>query len=155
ALILSRQALPILDREKYTSADGLARGAYVLADLGKQKPQIALIASGSEVDLIVKAGEELAEQGVSARLISMPSWDLFEKQSDKYKKSVLPESMKMRIAIEAGSTLGWDRYIGDKGIALGIDHFGASAPGNIVLGKFGITVDNVVDAAKKMLGGGI
>ena len=155
ALILSRQALPILDREKYTSADGLARGAYVLADLGKQKPQIALIASGSEVDLIVKAGEELSEQGVSARLISMPSWDLFEKQSGKYKKSVLPESMKMRIAIEAGSTLGWDRYIGDKGIALGIDHFGASAPGNIVLGKFGITVDNVVDAAKKMLGGGI
>lgn len=150
ALILSRQKLPVLDRLKYPAASGLAKGAYVLLD-SNGKPDVVLIASGSEVHLAIAALEKLAEKGISARVVSMPSWELFEKCDGDYRDSVIPRDVPVRIAVEAGISMGWERYTGDRGAVIGIDRFGASAPGGLVMEKFGFTVDNIVDRATELL----
>ncbi len=152
AFILTRQAVPTLDRNQYASAEGLRKGAYILADpQGGQKPNLILIATGSEVNLIVGAQQKLAEQKIYARLVSMPSWELFEMQSQEYKESVFPSDIKARLAVEAGVPQGWERYVGDKGVIIGIERFGASAPGNIIMKEYGFTVDNVVKQAKELM----
>jgi transketolase len=110
------------------------------------------MASGSEVSLVLKAAEKLNEEGKSVRVVSFPSWELFKEQSEEYKESVLPSSITKRVAVEAGLTFGWEKWVGDKGVVIGLDHFGASAPGNVVMEKFGFTVDHVVDEAKKLIG---
>ena len=150
-MALTRQNVPTLDREKFAPASGLHKGAYVLTDLGNGKPDIILMASGSEVGLIVKAGEELAAEGVNVRLVSFPSWELFRQQDQTYKNSVLSPEVPVRLAVEAGSTFGWKEWVGDKGDTIGLDRFGASAPAKILFEKFGFTVDAVVEKAKGLL----
>ena len=154
ALVLTRQALPTLDRGPgaYAAADGLRKGAYVLKDLGDGRPQIILMASGSEVALIVEAGNRLAEQGVAVRLVSFPSWELFAEQDAAYRDSVLPPDVTSRLAVEAGVTMGWDRWVGTGGRILGIDHYGASAPVKTVFEKLGFSADNVEKLAKELTG---
>ncbi len=149
ALVLSRQALPTLDRTKYASADGLEKGAYVLA--GSDAPQVILIGTGSEVGLAVAAYEKLTEQGIAARVVSMPSWFRYEQQSDAYKESVLPKAVKARVSIEMASEIGWDRYVGLEGKAISMATFGASAPIAKLQDKFGFTVDKVVETAKSVM----
>ncbi len=151
ALVLTRQNLPTLDRAVYGSAEGVRKGAYVLADLGEGKPQVILMASGSEVSLIVEAGKRLAESGLAVRLVSFPSWELFAEQDAAYQAAVLPPDITARLAVEAGITMGWHRWVGPQGQVLGIDHYGASAPANTVFEKFGLTVDNVVKIAAGLL----
>ena len=151
ALVLTRQAIPTFDRTKYAAASGLAKGAYVLADAPGGKPDVILMASGSEVHLCVEAYEALKGQGVQARVVSMPSWDLFEKQDEAYRNSVLPPSVKARVSVEMAATLGWDRYAGATGEMIGMHRFGASAPLKDLLKKFGFTADTVVDAAKRAI----
>ncbi len=143
ALVLSRQNLPTLDRKQFASADGLRRGAYILADAPGGKPDVILIASGSEVNLIVEAGKKLQAQNICARIVSMPSWELFDAQPQAYRDEILPPSIHARLAVEAGAVQGWHRYVGDKGDVLGIDRFGASAPGDTVMREYGFTVENV------------
>jgi transketolase len=150
-LALTRQALPTLDRTKYSSAAGLTKGAYVLADAAAGKPDVVLIGTGSAVGLCVQAYEQLAKDGVKARLVSMPSWELFEKQSAEYRDSVLPPAVTARVSVEEGVTLGWSRYVGPTGCSIGMHSFGASAPMKDVYKKFGFTADAVIDAAKKQL----
>ena len=149
-LILSRQALPILDRKKYAPAEMVERGAYILSDPEKSKPEMILIGTGSEVHLALEAQEKLNESGIHARVVSMPSWNLFECQPDSYKQMVLPNNIKKRIAIEAGSTLGWARWVGDEGRVIGIDRFGISAPAEKLFKVFGFTVENIVKTAYEM-----
>ncbi|WP_369018260.1 transketolase [Thermatribacter velox] len=151
-LVLTRQKLPIIDRKKYASAENLEKGAYVIADCAPEEPQIIIIATGSEVHLALEAYEKLSAEGIKVRVVSMPSWELFEAQSAEYKASVLPEKVKKRIAIEAGSTLGWHKYVGEEGIVIGIDRFGASAPGKEVLEKLGISTENLINKARELLG---
>jgi transketolase len=151
ALIMTRQAVPVIDRNKYHPADGLCRGAYVLADSGPGKPEVILISSGSEVHLALKAYEKLSAEGMRVRVVSMPSWELFERQPEGYRKEVFPSDITARISVEAGSTLGWHRYVGSSGIAVGIDRFGASAPGNVVFEKFGFTLENLLARVKALL----
>ena len=146
-LVLSRQDLPTLDRRRYTAAGGLRRGAYLLSDAADGKPELILIASGSEVALIVAAAERLQKAGVSVRLVSMPSWELFDAQSQAYRDSVLPPSITARLAVEAGVSQGWHRYVGDRGDVLGVDRFGASAPGPVMLREYGFSVENVYQRA--------
>jgi transketolase len=150
ALILTRQSVPTLDRSKFAAASNLSKGAYILADC-KDKPSVLLIASGSEVQLAIGAYEKLAQKGIAARVISMPSWELFEEQSEQYKASVFPCDIKNRIVIEAAATAGWSRYAGDCGDIIGIDHFGASAPAKTVFEKNGFTVDNVMDRTFRLI----
>jgi transketolase len=150
ALILTRQSVPILDRSKYASAEGLARGGYVLADT-EGEPDVILIATGSEVALAIGAYEELRSDGVQARVVSLPSWYLFDLQDDDYRESVLPKSVQARVAVEQGSTLGWDRYVGPQGQIVGMHTFGASAPLKEVQRKFGFTPERVAEAAKELL----
>ena len=147
ALILTRQSVPTLDRTHFAAADGLRRGAYTLADAPDGKPDLILIASGSEVGLIVAAAEQLLAQGVRARIVSMPSWELFDAQPKEYRDAVLVPSIKARLAVEAGASQGWHRYVGDHGDVLGVDRFGASAPGEVVLREYGFTVENVCKRA--------
>jgi transketolase len=149
-LILTRQALPIIDQQKYASAQNVEKGAYVLSDCDGDA-QVILIATGSEVSLIVKAQAALAAEGIRSRVVSMPSWELFEKQDQAYKNSVLPKQIKKRVSVETGSTLGWHKYITDDGIAIGLDHFGESAPAEELMQAFGFTVENVVAKAKSLL----
>jgi len=149
ALILSRQALPTLDRSKYASADGVAKGGYVLAD--SENPQVILIATGSEVSLAIAAYEQLKGEGISVRVVSLPSWYRYELQSDAYKESVLPKAVSARLAIEMGGEIGWDRYVGLAGKTITMSTFGASAPLAKLQDKFGFTVDNVVKQAKSLL----
>jgi len=151
ALILTRQDVPILDRTTYASAEGLARGGYVLADAGDGEPEVILIATGSEVALAVGAYEELRSNGVNARVVSLPSWYLFDLQDEDYRESVLPKSVQARVAVEQGSTLGWDRYVGPQGQIVGMHTFGASAPLKEVERKFGFTPERVAEAAKELL----
>jgi transketolase len=151
ALILTRQKVPTLDRKIYSSAQGLCRGAYILADPLKGKPQLILIATGSEVELIVAAARKLEKQKIKVRIVSMPSWELFEAQSKKYRESVLPPSIPLRLAVEAGVAQGWERYVGELGTVISVDKFGASAPGNIVMAKYGFSVENVCKRAKALL----
>jgi transketolase len=150
-LVLSRQPLPTLDRTKYASASGLARGAYVLADAPRANPEIIFIATGSEVCLAVEAHEKLIAEGVRSRVVSMPSWDIFEHQSPEYRESVLPSSVKARVAVEQASTFGWERYVGNEGCVIGMKTFGASAPLKELQKKFGFEPERLVAAAKKLL----
>lgn len=151
ALILTRQAIPTLDRSRYAAASGLAKGAYVLADGSHLPPEVILIGTGSEVALCVQAYERLTTQGVRARVVSMPSWELFEAQEASYRESVLPSEVKARVAVEGAATFGWERYTGPTGDILGMRTFGASAPLKEVTERFGFTVDHVVSAAQKQL----
>ncbi|MGB2909535.1 MAG: transketolase [Anaerolineales bacterium] len=151
ALALTRQNLPTLDREVFSSASGLQHGAYVLADLGEGLPEIILMASGSEVSLIIEAGKRLAAEGVNVRLISFPSWELFAAQDQEYKDSVLMPNVHARLSIEAGISQGWDRWVGDRGTIISIERYGASAPYETVYEKFGLSVENVIDHAKGIL----
>ena len=151
-LALSRQALPTLDRNKYASASGVARGAYVLADAPGGNPEIILIATGSELSLAVQAHETLVSQGTRSRVVSMPSWDVFESQSQEYRDSVLPPQIEARVAIEQASTFGWDRYVGSKGRIIGMHTFGASAPLKELQRKFGFEPERVVAVAREVLG---
>ena len=148
---LSRQPLPTLDRGKYEPASGVAQGAYILADPPGGNPELILIASGSEVSLAVDAYEQLVKEGVKARVVSMPSWDIFERQTADYRNSVLPPNVKARVAIEQASTFGWDRYVGEKGRVIGMHTFGASAPLKELQKKFGFVPDQVVAVAKEVL----
>jgi transketolase len=150
-LVLSRQNIPTLDRTRYASAEGLRKGAYVLSDANDNKPQLILIASGSEVGLIVNAAEKLQADGVAVRCVSMPSWELFAQQPQAYRDDVLPPSVPARLAVELGASLGWERWIGERGNMLGVETFGASAPADVLLEKYGFTVDNVVARAKALL----
>ena len=151
ALCLSRQSLPILDRGQYGSAEGLTKGAYVLAEAREKTPQIILIATGSEVAPALEAYQKLAAEGVAARLVSMPSWDLFEKQPQAYRDEVLPPGVTARLAIEAAVSFGWERYVGTQGEVIGIQHFGASAPYKVLAEKFGFTAANILEHARKLL----
>ncbi len=150
ALILTRQNVPTLDRTRFAAADGLRRGAYVLAEAPRGKPDLILIATGSEVGLVIAAAQELLAQGIQARVVSMPSWELFDAQPGEYRDAVLPPSIGARLAVEAGASQGWHRYTGDHGDVLGADRFGASAPGDVVLREYGFTVDNVCKRALAM-----
>ena len=151
-LVLSRQPLPTFDRTKYAPASGLARGAYVLADAPGGNPEVILIATGSEVSLAVNAHETLVAQGIRSRVVSMPSWDIFEHQSQDYRDSVLPPAVTARVAIEQASTFGWERYAGASGRIIGMKTFGASAPLKELQRKFGFEPERVVAAAKELLG---
>jgi transketolase len=151
ALVLTRQALPTLDRTKYASAAGVAKGAYVLADAPDGKPDLILLATGSEVSLCISAYEQLTAAGIKARVVSMPSWDIFEKQSDAYKAQVLPPTVKARVSVEEASTLGWSKYVGPSGKMIGMHSFGASAPGKDTQKKFGFTVEHVVEVAREAI----
>jgi len=150
-LALSRQPLPTLDRSKYAPASGVAKGAYVLADAPGGNPEVIIIASGSEVSLAVAAHEALLAEGVRSRVVSMPSWEIFDHQPQAYRDSVLPPSVKARVAVEQGSILGWSRYVGDSGRVIGMNTFGASAPLKELQKKFGFEPDQVVTAAKAQL----
>jgi transketolase len=151
ALILTRQNVPTLNRSEFASADGLRRGAYILADAPEGNPHIILIASGSEVGLIVAARPALKDRNIAVRLVSMPSWELFEAQSRDYRDSVLPPSVRVRLEVEAGVTQGWHRYVGDHGDVIGVDRFGASAPGPVVMREYGFTVEHVCKRALALL----
>ncbi len=153
ALALTRQNLPILDREIYAPASGLQHGAYVLADVGDEAPQLILMASGSEVSLIVEAGLRLAAEGVNVRLVSFPSWELFAAQPSEYRDAVLPPNLRARLAVEAGVAQGWTRWVGDGGVVLAQEQFGASAPYRELYQEFGFTVENVVLRARQLLAG--
>ncbi len=150
-MALTRQKIAILDRNKYASASGLQKGAYVLGDLGKD-PEIILMASGSEVPLIVEVGEKLFADGINVRLVSFPSWDLFEKQSQEYRESVFPPKIKKRLAVEAGVSQGWEKWIGDDGDMHSVEKFGSSAPVKVVFENYGFTVDNILAKARKLIG---
>jgi transketolase len=151
-LALTRQAVPTLDRDVFNSAEGLKDGAYILADLGGGKePDIILMASGSEVSLIVAAGQKLAAEKRCVRLVSFPSWDLFQNSSKSYQNSVFPEQIKNRLAVEMGIAQGWDKWIGDDGEVMSVEQFGASAPYMDLMEKFGFTVENVYNRAKQIL----
>ncbi len=153
ALVLTRQSVPTLDRNQFAPAKGLRRGAYILADAPGEKPQLILIASGSEVGLAAAARQQLLERKIPVRLVSMPSWELFEAQPREYRDSVLPPSIKTRLAVEAGVTPAWRRYVGDHGDVIGVDRFGASAPGPVVMREYGFTVENVCRRAVALLQG--
>jgi len=151
ALALSRQGLPVIQQAPERAVEGVARGAYVVADPPESEPQILLIASGSEVSLALDARKLLADEGIAVRVVSLPSWDLFDAQDPDYQVSVLPPSISKRLAIEAGTTLGWERYVGDEGDIIGIDGFGASAPHQAVAEHFGLTPEAVAERAKALL----
>ncbi len=151
ALALTRQKLPVIDREVYASAEDLSKGAYVLADMGDDDPELILMASGSEVSLILNAAGNLAAEGINVRVVSFPSWELFEEQDQSYRDLVLPANVKSRLAVEAGRAFGWERWVGDQGDIIGIDKFGASAPGNIVMEKYGFTVSHVIERAMALV----
>jgi len=151
AFVLTRQKLPIIDRTRFAPASGVARGAYVLADADGGTPQAIIIATGSEVSVALGARELLAKDGIRARVVSMPCWETFEAQSAEYCESVLPAAVKARVSVEAGVTFGWHRWIGDAGIAIGIDRYGSSAPGEINMEKFGFTADNVARVVRSLV----
>jgi transketolase len=152
AIVLTRQALPTLDRSKYGAASGVAKGAYVLADAEGGRPDVILIGTGSVVTLCVDAYEKLKAEGIRARVVSMPSWDLFEKQDQAYRDQVLPPAVSARVAVEEAATLGWSQYVGPKGKVIGMHSFGASAPLKDLQKHFGFTSDAVIAAAKEVLG---
>ncbi len=151
ALVLTRQNVPTLDRAQFSSADGVQHGAYILADAPNGNPDLILIASGSEVALIVAARQKLLEKKIQVRIVSMPSWELFEAQPQEYRHSVLPPAVGARLAVEAGVSQGWHRYVGSRGDVLAVDRFGASAPGDVVMREYGFTVDNVCRRALALL----
>jgi transketolase len=151
-LVLTRQPMPTFDRTKFGSAAGVAKGAYVLVDAAGGKPDAILMGTGSEVSLCVSAYEQLTAEGIKIRVVSMPSWELFEQQDAAYKESVLPASVTARVSVEMAATFGWDRYVGPRGKMIGMHSFGASAPIKALLKKFGFETENVVAAVKQVLG---
>jgi len=152
AMALTRQKLPVFDRQKCGSAEGLAKGAYILADAASKRPEVLLIASGSEVSVAFEAYEKLVAEGVAARVVSMPSWDLFERQPQAYREEVLPPEVTVRLAIEAAAPFGWERYVGPRGAVIGMTRFGASAPYQVLAEKFGFTAANVVRKVHELIG---
>jgi transketolase len=150
-LVLTRQDVPTLDRKRYASADGLRTGAYILGDAPKGKPDLILIASGSEVGLIVAAAEQLQAQGIAVRCVSMPSWELFEGLPQAERDAILPPTVMARLAVELGVAQGWHRYVGDRGAVLSVERFGASASADVLLPEYGFSVDNVCARAKALL----
>ncbi len=152
ALALTRQKLPVFDRTKYASAEGLARGAYILSESPGGRLDAILIATGSEVSVAIEAQDKLAAQGINARVVSMPSWELFDKQPRSYRDEVLPSRIKARLAIEAGVTLGWSKYVGETGEVIGLDRYGASSPYQVAMEKLGFTAENAVVRVKAMIG---
>jgi transketolase len=152
ALLMTRQAVPVIDRTRFSPAEGLKHGAYVLADSPSGRPEVLILASGSEIQPALAAYQKLTEERISARLVSMPSWELFENQPEEYKNRVIPRESLIRVSMEAGVTQGWHKHIGSGGEAVGIDHFGASAPAKVLLEKFGFTPENIVRRAKDLLG---
>jgi transketolase len=154
ALILTRQAVPILDRTRYAPAEGLQRGAYVLADADDGTPDVLLLATGSEVALCIEAYERLKAEGIRARVVSMPSWELFEqycREHPDYREQVLPDAVTARVSVEQGAILGWARYVGRHGHSIGMETFGASAPLKELQKKFGFVPENVIDAARAQI----
>jgi transketolase len=152
ALALSRQKLPVIDRSKSPSADMVAKGAYILSEASKATPDVILIATGSEVSLALDAQKELEAKNKATRVVSMPCWKLFDEQPQEYQDEVLLPDVTARLAIEAGSTMGWHKYVGSEGDVIGVDTFGASAPADILMEKFGFSVQNVVDCALQLQG---
>jgi transketolase len=152
ALICSRQALPVVDRTQYAPASGLAHGGYVLVDAPAGQPDVILIGSGSEVSLCLAARERLAAEAMTARVVSMPSWELFDGQDQIYQDTVLPPSITARVTVEEASPIGWERYAGRTGVVLGMRAFGMSAPMKVVAEHFGFTPEHVVAAAKEAIG---
>src|SRR6202140_3462117 len=150
ALVLTRQKLPFIDRSKYASASGLARGAYVLADSPGGAPQVVMMSTGSEVSLILDAKKKLEAAGIRARAVSMPSHELFARQDESYRNSVLPKGVR-RIAMEAAHPMSWYRWVGDDGVILGLERFGASAPAATIYTHLGITADRMVETAKNLV----
>ncbi|MDD4873790.1 MAG: transketolase C-terminal domain-containing protein, partial [Dehalococcoidales bacterium] len=150
ALVLTRQKLPVIDRQTVASASGVKNGGYILWQ-ASENPEIILIGTGSEVHIALKAGKMLSERGINSRVVSLPSWELFEAQTREYRDTVLPPVIKARISIEAATIFGWERYVGTEGIAIGIDRFGASAPSDILYEQFGFTADRVVSEALRLL----
>lgn len=151
ALSLTRQGLPTLDRSNLAPAAGLQQGAYILKDPDSGPARVILMASGSEVDIALKAASHLADGGVSVRVVSVPSWELFDAQPQDYRRKVLPPEIPLRVAVEAGSRQGWSRYVGSAGTVVGLDHFGASAPYSVLFEKFGLTVETVVEKVQALL----
>jgi transketolase len=151
-LVLTRQNVPVIDRGKYLPAEGALKGGYIIADC-MSEPEIILISTGSEVSLCLEVFEKLKAEGINSRVVSLPCWSLFEKQSQEYKESILPSSVKKRLSVEAGSTFGWERYVGSNGLgkAFGIDRFGESAPYIDVLNEFGFNADNLYTEAKGII----
>lgn len=152
ALILTRQKLPVLDRSNFAGAENLSRGAYILSDAQNGKPQAIIIATGSEVHIAVEAQKMLAGEGIHVRVVSMPCREAFVEQNEEYRKSVLPDEISARISVEAGATLGWERWVGDGGMSIGIDRYGASAPGPVNMEKFGFTAERIADAVRSLVG---
>ena len=150
-IVLTRQTVPIIDRTEYNTADNLKRGAYVLVDLTNGNPELIIMASGSEVHPALQAAKKLASEGIGVRVVSFPSWKLFEAQSKEYQESVFPPEITSRLAVEVGIKQGWERWIGDKGDMISIERFGSSAPGNVLFEKFGFSVENIVKRAKDIL----
>jgi transketolase len=150
-LVLSRQKLPTFDRARYAPASGVARGAYVMADAEGGEPQVILIGTGGELVLCIEAYEKLKADNIRARVVSMPSWELFESQDQSYRDAVLPPKIAARVTVEAGAVIGWDRYAGPSGTIIGMHTFGGSAPGTGLMKKFGFTSDNVLQAAKDQI----
>jgi len=150
-LVLTRQAVPTIDRSKYAPASGLARGGYILADAAGGRPDVILLATGSEVAMCLDAYDRLKAEGIKARVVSMPSWELFDDQPQAYRDQVLPPEITARVSVEQASTFGWTKYVGIKGRAIGMRSFGASAPLKELVKKFGFTSEQVVAAAKEQL----
>ena len=150
-LVLTRQKLPVIDRTTVAPASGLAQGAYVLADARGSAPEVILIATGSEVSIALEAHERLTNDGIRSRVVSMPCWELFDAQPQPYRDAVLPPRVRARVSIEAASPFGWERYVGLGGAIVSVNHFGASAPGPIVMREFGFTPEHVVETAKAVL----
>ena len=148
---MTRQAIPTFDRTKYASAEGVGKGAYIFADAPGGKPEVILIASGSELSLCVSAYEQLKTEGINARVVSMPSWGLFQHQSEEYRQSVFPPQVKPRVAVEQAAKMGWAQYVGSTGKIIGMETFGASAPLKDLLKKFGFAPEKVVEAAKESI----
>jgi transketolase len=153
ALALTRQGLPVLDRSTYPAASELSKGAYIIKDAKGGKPDIILISTGSEIPIALEANKMLEKRGINARVVGMPSWELFDMQNESYRLEILPDEIQTRISLEAGSIQGWHKYLGANGRAIGIDHFGASAPFKTLFEKFGITAEKVVENALGLLKG--
>jgi transketolase len=150
-LVLTRQKLPVLDRTVLAPASGLAQGAYILAEVGEFPPEVILIATGSEVSLALDAHQRLVKEGIRSRVVSMPCWELFDAQQQQYRDAVLPPNVRARVSIEAASPFGWERYVGPGGAIIGVNRFGASAPGPVVMREFGFTSEHVAMVAKETL----
>jgi transketolase len=150
-IVLTRQKVPVIDRKQYASASGSVQGAYVLADAEGSAPSVILIATGSEVTLALEAHQRLTREGIRSRVVSMPSWELFDRQPRSHRDAVLPPSVRARVSIEAASSFGWERYVGADGATIGVNRFGASAPGPTLMYEFGFTPQHVAETAKTIV----